>query len=353
MKEKRYFLTTIAVFAIIILAIFIRNYTYDPFGVYGYSDNQEYLTLEYEQYYNYGYAKHLKYDTVLTGSCMSVDFYEKDFSTKDGIVKLSMVANPLDQVKMINLALESDNNVRRVIMSEDMWVLGTDGCALEYPEYIYNGPGADDINYLLNKDTLTFDIVSANLERSGIADLMENKNWHRECSEAIMLQTEDIQGMLDIYEECLRTNDFPNDETYMDEINASTTRKVVGYIEEVVKANPDIRFDIFFPPYSIMALEWAKYSAGGLNYILDQEKLWVDVLVDYPNVNIYEFQTAEDIIYNLDNYCDKVHFSENVYAWEAEQINKGNYRLTRENYIEEIDKIKKITDEFDLSPYVK
>lgn len=353
MKEKRYFLTTITIFVIAIAAVFIRNYAYDPFGVYGFSDDQEYLTLEYEQYYNYGYANHMTYDTVLTGSCMSINFYEKDLDTEDGLVKLSMTPNPMDQAKMINMALSSGNSVKRVVMPVDMWVLGTEGYALNYPEYIYNGPGVDDVNYLLNKDTLLFDITTAGMERSKGRNLMENKNWSKDCSEEKMLQNDDIQDMLQEYKKCVDSGEFPIDSSYMNGINEDTTRRVISSIEGIVKENPDIRFDIFFPPYSIMALEWAKYSSGGLNYILDQEKLWTDVLVDYPNVNIYEFQIAEEIIYNLDNYSDKVHYSQSVNAWEAEQFEKDEYKLTRENYIEEIDKIKTITDEFDLSPYVK
>jgi hypothetical protein len=57
----------------------------------------------------------------------------------------------------------------------------------------------------------------------------------------------------------------------------------------------------------------------------------INKLINIPNVKIYDFETAFDVMENFDNYKDLIHYSGKINSWIIQQIAKDNYRLTKEN----------------------
>ena len=60
---------------------------------------------------------------------------------------------------------------------------------------------------------------------------------------------------------------------------------------------------------------------------------------------MYYFQNDRDIILDLDKYMDPVHFTAEINQYMVEQMKEDNYRLTEENYREELDKMRKLAEE--------
>ena len=60
---------------------------------------------------------------------------------------------------------------------------------------------------------------------------------------------------------------------------------------------------------------------------------------------MYYFQNDRDIILDLNKYMDPVHFTAVINQYMVEQMKEDNYRLTEENYREELDKMRKLAEE--------
>ena len=83
-------------------------------------------------------------------------------------------------------------------------------------------------------------------------------------------------------------------------------RNAIGLIER----NPDVTFDIYFPPYSILqfvAMRDASPSLLGLTYGFSTYAF--SRLTKYPNVRLHDFREVESITHDLGNYSDVVHHS--------------------------------------------
>lgn len=74
------------------------------------------------------------------------------------------------------------------------------------------------------------------------------------------------------------------------------------------------------------------YRTGDLEAYLYHMEQAVASLLPYDNVEIYYFQDEREIVTNLDNYMDTLHFSPEINQYMAEAIIRGNNRLTENNY---------------------
>ena len=58
----------------------------------------------------------------------------------------------------------------------------------------------------------------------------------------------------------------------------------------------------------------------------------ISELLPYDNCEIYFYMDQEEIVTNLDNYMDNIHFSQDINHYVVEQMALGKGRLTEENY---------------------
>ena len=124
---------------------------------------------------------------------------------------------------------------------------------------------------------------------------------------------------------------------YMQNYEANM-KNITKYIEEYTKT----KFVIFFPSYSI--LSWDNMvRTNRLEASMDITKRVMEDLLEYDNVELYYFTNVEEIITNLDNYKDYTHYNEDINYYMYESMCKtGEHRITKENYIEEINKMRNI-----------
>ena len=115
-----------------------------------------------------------------------------------------------------------------------------------------------------------------------------------------------------------------------------------------VKAHPDTDFYFFYPPYSL--LWWDNMNrTGELNQVLYAAQASIQALLPCDNVKLYYFQNDTDIIYNLDLYMDPIHFTADINHYMVTQMQQDNYRLTPENYISELQKMREVVREIEES----
>jgi hypothetical protein len=122
-------------------------------------------------------------------------------------------------------------------------------------------------------------------------------------------------------------------------------RDAVGLIE----ANPDVTFDIFFPPYSILQFVAMRDAVPAtLKTVYDFTAYAFPKLIKYPNVRLHDFRAAKSITHDLDNYGDVIHHSPaidlKVLSWLAD----GTYSVDPAAPLASLDQLKAQVEVYQL-----
>src|ERR1700676_840894 len=79
----------------------------------------------------------------------------------------------------------------------------------------------------------------------------------------------------------------------------------------LIAGNPDVTFDIYMPPYSI--LQWVAIRTGAppgtLNRVYDFSAYFCRRLAAFPNVRLHDFRSVSEVTHDLNNYTDVIHHS--------------------------------------------
>jgi hypothetical protein len=97
-------------------------------------------------------------------------------------------------------------------------------------------------------------------------------------------------------------------------------RDAIGLIEK----NPDVKFDIYVPPYSILQfVAMRDASPATLKIVYDFTAYVFPRLMQFPNVTLHDFRDIKEITHDLGNYGDVIHHSPavdlKILSWIAER----------------------------------
>jgi hypothetical protein len=111
----------------------------------------------------------------------------------------------------------------------------------------------------------------------------------------------------------------------------------IGLIEK----NPDVQFDIYFPPYSILQfVSMRDASPNTLKIVYDFSAYAAPRLLSFPNVRLFDFREAKEITHDLDNYGDLIHHSPAVDVKVLAMLTEGEYRLDASAPTASLDRLK-------------
>ncbi|OPA72652.1 hypothetical protein BB381_05520 [Campylobacter pinnipediorum subsp. caledonicus] len=123
------------------------------------------------------------------------------------------------------------------------------------------------------------------------------------------------------------------------------------YWIKTIKENPNIRFKIFLPPYSVLFFK--KWES--MNVIKDAFKFKeyaLSELLKLKNVEIYDFQVDKNITHNLSLYKDISHYHQKINTLILEYIKEHKYLVTNENYKSLIEDLKNQVYEYQLPDFI-
>jgi hypothetical protein len=98
----------------------------------------------------------------------------------------------------------------------------------------------------------------------------------------------------------------------------------------LIAKNPDVRFDIYFPPYSI--LQWVAMrdaSPSTLQLVYDFAAYVAQRLAECPNVRLHDFRAVAEVTHDLGNYADVIHHSPDVDLKILSWLAAGTYVVDR------------------------
>lgn len=288
------------------------------------------------EYQCIGTIRNFKYDGLLLGSSMAENYNNRWFDEAFGCTTIKGIkssASTADLLYYLEEAYQS-HALRYVFYNLDLFAL-SEGPKHHFagdgmPLYLYNDNIPDDVNYLFNKDVL-FEYIPYQFAVSLQQDYDEGAsyNWAQ-------YKTFSKEDALLHYERppVLEAAEFGTDEREMIDAN-------VALLAQMAEAHPETEFYFFYPPYSL--LWWDSVDREGRLaerfYAVERA---AEVLTDCENVHLYSFLAEEDIVCNLDFYMDSMHFSADINRWIVEQLGGNEYLLTKENYEEELERLRRL-----------
>jgi hypothetical protein len=94
----------------------------------------------------------------------------------------------------------------------------------------------------------------------------------------------------------------------------------------LVAGHPDVTFDIYLPPYSV--LQWVAMrdaSPGTLQSVYEFSAYFCRRLAAFPNVRVHDFRSVSEVTHDLNNYADVIHHSPDVDLKVLSWLAEGKY----------------------------
>ena len=301
-----------------------------------------------KEYQCVGSLKTFDYDSVVAGSSVAENYNNGWFDQGFGCKVIKAVRSygaTADLCFLLDIAF-GRQELKYVFYNLDPSALVASpettyeltGC----PMYLYDDNYVNDVEYWLNKGVL-MEKIPYLIANSLIGDYDENDSynwaqWKEFNSDMILglyIRKPSVSEMKpsDHYEDVLWQN-----------LDLLTSR---------IKSHPDTVFYIFVPPYSM--LWWDNiYREGDTEAYLYNMEQAMKELLSYENVEFYYFQNDREVITDLENYMDILHFSPDINQYICDSMIKGERRVDQENYQEVIADMKtlayEITEEL-VKPY--
>lgn len=299
-----------------------------------------------ERHQNDGIVKHFSYNAIITGTSVTQNFKKSEFDEIFGVDSIK-VSFPGARYKEINdnlkRAIKANSEICIVLrgLDTDALLLDKDAVGFEdsyYPDYLYDDLLYNDVKYILNKSILFKYTCRAviNTVSGESTDFDAYGNWMGQAD----FGKEAMDKMYVREKKSTDTMGFTNSDYEM--MKENLEQNVVGIIEQ----NPQIDFYLFFPPYSIYYWDDLNQK-GALKRQLEAEQETIKILLQYDNVYLFSFFDEFDMICDLSNYKDNIHYGENINSKILLWISNHEHMLTKENYKGYVDEVYEFYTTYD------
>jgi hypothetical protein len=291
---------------------------------------------------NAGLIQSQDFDTVFMGTSLAIHFRQSDIDRLLGVrsVKLAMTGSSSKEQSFV-LAAALERHPKRVIWQLDDWIFS-------------DAPDTDSNVYL------PADLYRRNA--GGIAGYLLSGAMARESAWMLARSIPPLQpvvgrlttGVLfkfpisrvdDI--NALRP-DFDVSEAYNAKKALAAFRRITDPVRSIYLAkgydydpmvrnfendaidliakNPDVKFDIYFPPYSILQfVAMRDASPATLKIVYDFSDYFSRRLTQFANVRLFDFREAKEITHDLANYGDVIHHSPAIDLKILSYLAEGKY----------------------------
>ena len=297
-----------------------------------------------------GTIRTFDYDSVLLGSSVAENYDSSFLDASFDCTTLKVIrasGSTADLLYYLDKA-HRRQELKNVFWSMDIFALTASPqitlTSKDTPYYLHTDTVLDDWPYLWNKEILCETIPQMlAYSQMGMNTQGQAYNWAR--------------GKNFSAEGAMRAYDKPKEENvfYAAEDSADTSAEEVedafsmdeqqnltenlSMIEEELSMHPDTSYTIIFPPYSMMWWDCG-YVNGVLETYFEVLEQTIPVLLTHNNAKVYFFVSDRDVICNLDNYMDMIHYSPDINQYMLEEIVQDGHRVSEANWEEVLTDMK-------------
>jgi len=287
-----------------------------------------------------GLIRSQPFDTVLMGTSLAIHFRQTDIDRVLGgrSLKLSMTGSSSREQSFV-LEAAMARHPKRVIWQVDDWIFHDapePDADIYLPSglyrrsvaglagYLFSGQMARESLWILARSLpplqpavarLTSDLVF----KFPIADVDDINSLPRDYDVAANYNASRALAAFRHITDPVRSRYLADGYDY-DAMVKAFERDAIGLIAQ----HPDVTFDIYLPPYSILQFVAMRDAAPtALKTVYDFTAHMFPRLLQFPNVRLFDFRAVKEVTHDLENYGDVIHHSPavdlKVLSWLAER----------------------------------
>lgn len=343
-KEKKWFKKCILCLFGVIVLIAIMVYVFDPYFHFHKPFSFISYRLYEERYTNDGIARHFDYDAIITGTSMAQNFKTSEVDEIFGTntIKATFSGAGYQEISQnLERALTRNEKLKTVIWSVDYNALIREAdytLYADYPTYLYDDNPWNDVSYVFNK-SIFYHGVMTNVVRTVFdipsTTMDEYSEWVKPIGREYVIEA---------YDRYDRNDHLPP--VLIEEEERMVRENVTENIVNLANKYPDVTFYLFYTPYSIVYWD-SHVQEKTMQRQFQAEQLATELILQCPNIRLYNFFDNYDLVCNLDNYRDKEHYSAEVNSMLLELLQEDTYLVTKDNYMEKLAKEKEFYMNYD------
>lgn len=332
MKEispKKWGVCAVGMLAVMVVGMALLTYIVDPYFHYHAPLSGISYRLYEQRYINDGISRHFEYDAVITGNSLSENFRASEFDELFDVNSIKLPYSGAGYKELwtaLDRTLSYNPSVEKVLVMMDFDDIIKDPDYTrysDYPEYLYDDNVWNDGSYLWNKDTF-YRGTMYNL-------LMTLKGKESTIFDEYGMSVEPTGAEIVMpYVGYIQLPEDLEQEEYEPEDQLRVTENIETNILSVIKKYPRTQFYLVYSPSSIA--RWCVYNnQEETSYRLLASQTAGELLLQQENVQLYSFFNNYEMICNLDNYSDTIHYTPEMASFLLESVAAGEYRLTEDN----------------------
>jgi len=293
---------------------------------------------------NAGLIRSQSFDTAFMGTSLAIHFRQSDIDRALGVhsLKLAMTgSNSRQQAFVLERAI--DRGARRVIWEMDDFIF-VDAADIESDPFL-----SVDLYRRTAKGVASYLFSAAMAKESLFALLRAIPPLRAPLTRAapylpVKFALSDVDDIYALPRDFDVGRDYNAKKTLaaFAYITAPSRRRFLGegygyeamvrHFEQdtvrLITRHPDVTFDIYFPPYSILQfVAMRDASPETLKTVTDLTAHIAERLTQLPNVRLHDFRAIKPVTHDLGNYGDVIHHSPAVDAMVLKWLASGEYRV--------------------------
>ena len=303
---------------------------------------------------NDGIVKHFDYDSMITGTSMTVNFKTSEAEKLFGgaFIKVPFFGGSYKEVNnCVSTALKYNPNIKLVIRGLDMSYFTADKDAMRsdlgsFPTFLYDNNPFNDVKYLLNKDIqfgISYNMISSSHNpnsakgTTSFDDYSHSYDDENYGKDAVFAEISD--SIPDLQSEAVHLSEKEKQ---------ILTENITQNVTSVTEKYPDVSFYYFFPPYS-MGYWMVEKQNGTLEKQLEAERFIIELLLSHDNISLFSFNTETNITANLDNYFGGTHYGSWINSQILEWLATDEHKITTNNCEDYLKEEYQLLTEYDYS----
>lgn len=284
--------------------------------------------LYYERYINDGIARHFDYNAMIVGTSMTQNFKTTDLEGLYGVdaIKTPFQGAGYEELSQFTMrALEYNEDIELIVRAVDLNGLTNEAGwqnYTEYPDYLYDDNIWNDIQYTLDKNVMYQGVFSTFIRT---IQGLESTTFDEYSSTNVEV------GYAFDFEAGVPLDTRPASREITEEEIYNVIYNVEYYLIPAIEAYPDVEFLLFFPPYNIEYWN-AMSEIGDIDVEYAAMMLTAERLLNYPNVSLYYYYDQYELVRDLSQYLDRLHYGSHINTQILEWMYEGTGLLTLENY---------------------
>lgn len=343
MQYMRYNQICLLCFGIGMLLVIMTTVYLDPCFHYHAPLKRVSYQLNDERYQNNGIVRNFEYDAIITGTSMVQNFKasEMDDIFDVNSIKVAFAGGHFKEINdNLMIALKSNPDTKMVLRCLDINNIIEDkdtpfhGIARQgyvYPYFMNDNNWLNDVSYVLNKEMLIKGLDNVLFTNGGgiSTSFDEYSCWNDrfQFGAETVLQTYKRGQKVEIVKELT------------DKQKKTISDNVKQNVTQVALSNPDVEFYFYYSPYSIVWWDEVNNS-NRVEYYIEAMRILAEEALKYENIKLFDFCSNYEVVCNLDNYKDKIHYSAEINSKILNQMKENEYLLTTDNYKEHFEELR-------------